>query len=70
MEGIEPKRDFAVSCFVPFFGGLTSTPLTRTLQEALPEKVYVWNLREDDGAATWSTTRSGCVSRGSPSSEP
>jgi amidase len=49
MESIEPKRDYAVSCYVPYFGGLTSTPLTRTLQEALPEKVYVWNLYEDDG---------------------
>ncbi len=49
MESIEPNRDYAVSCFVPYFGGLTSTTLTRTLQEALPEKVYVWNLHEDDG---------------------
>ena len=49
MESIEPSRDYAVSCYVPYFGGLTSTSLTRTLQEALPEKVYVWNLHEDDG---------------------
>lgn len=49
MENIEPNRDYAVSCYVPYFGGLTSTLLTRTLQEALPEKVYVWNLHEDDG---------------------
>ena len=48
MESIEPKRDYAVSCYVPYFGGLTSTPLTRTLQEALPEKVYVWDLLEGD----------------------
>jgi amidase len=49
MENIEPKRDYAVSCYVPYFGGLTSTTLTRTLQEALPEKVYVWNLHKDEG---------------------
>ena len=49
LEGIESKRDFAVSCYVPYFGGLTSTPLTRTLQDALPEKVYVWNLAEENG---------------------
>jgi amidase len=48
MEGIEPKRDYAVSCYVPYFGGLTSTTLTRTLQEPIPEKVYVWDLREDN----------------------
>src|SRR5919107_2159755 len=41
IERIEPTRDFAVSVLIPYFGGLTSTPLTRTLQEALPEKVYV-----------------------------
>ena len=50
MESIEPKREYAVSCYVPYFGGLTSTPLTRTLQEALPEKVYVWNLHENNGS--------------------
>ena len=49
MENIEPKRDYAVSCYVPYFGGLTSTTLTRTLHEALPEKVYVWNLHKDEG---------------------
>jgi len=50
MESIESKRDYAVSCYVPYFGGLTSTTFTRTLQEALPEKVYVWNLHEDGGS--------------------
>lgn len=49
LEDIEPKRDYAVSCFVPYFGGLTSTDLTRTLQEEIPEKVYVWNIVEDSG---------------------
>lgn len=49
LESIEPKRDYAVSCFVPYFGGLTSTTLTRTLQEPLPERVYVWNLVEEGG---------------------
>src|SRR5215212_1078369 len=29
IEAIEPTRDWAVSCLVPFFGGLTSTNLTR-----------------------------------------
>src|SRR5919107_5969483 len=44
IESIEPTRDFAVSVLIPYFGGLTSTNFTRTLQEALPEKVYIWNL--------------------------
>lgn len=48
IEGIEPTRDFAVSCLIPYFGGLTSTTATRTLQEPLPEKVWVWRLVDDN----------------------
>lgn len=44
---IEFTRDYAISCFIPYFGGLTSTPTTRTLQEPLEEKVWVWNLVDD-----------------------
>ena len=47
IEKIEPTRDFAVSALIPYFGGLTSTAMTRTLQEPLPEKVWVWKLSED-----------------------
>ena len=43
IESIEPTRDFAVSVLIPYFGGLTSTNLTRTLQDPLPEKVWIWN---------------------------
>jgi len=46
IKEIEATRDFAVSCLIPYFGGLTSTMLTRTLQEPLPEKVWVWRLRD------------------------
>src|SRR5918912_678197 len=48
IESIEPTRDFAVSARIPYFGGLTSTTFTRTLQEPLPEKVWVWNLVNGD----------------------
>jgi amidase len=48
IEGIEPTRDFAVSCLIPYFGGLTSTTATRTLQEPLPEKVWVWRFVDDN----------------------
>jgi amidase len=47
IEHIEPTRDFAVSCLVPYFGGLTSTVFTRTLQEPLPERVWIWSLHGD-----------------------
>ena len=44
---IEPTRDWAVSIFLPFFGGLTSTKFTRTLQEPVPEKVWIYRLDHD-----------------------
>jgi len=44
IESIEPTRDFAVSCFINYFGGLSSTPATRFLQEPLKEKVWIWKL--------------------------
>lgn len=43
---IEPTRDWAVSAFIPSFGGLTSTKLTRTLQEPVPERVWIYRLRD------------------------
>jgi amidase len=45
IQSIEPARDFAVSCFVPNMGGLTSTSSTRTLQEPIPERTWIWPLR-------------------------
>ena len=46
IEEIAPTRDFAVSCLIPYFGGLTSTAVTRTLQAPLEEQVWVWELRD------------------------
>jgi acetamidase/formamidase len=41
---IKPARDWAVSTTVPLFGALTSTHLTATLQDPLPEVVWIWQL--------------------------
>ncbi|TKA06597.1 acetamidase/formamidase family protein [Actinacidiphila oryziradicis] len=41
---IEPARDWAASTTVPFFGALTSTHATATLQPPLPEVVWMWQL--------------------------
>jgi acetamidase/formamidase len=41
---IEPARDWAASTTVPLFGALTSTHLTVTLQDPLPEMVWIWEL--------------------------
>jgi acetamidase/formamidase len=41
---IEPSRDWAASCTVPLFGALTSTHQTATLQEPLPEVVWIYEV--------------------------
>lgn len=42
---IEPTRDWAVSAFIPNFGGLTATRFTRTLNDPLPERVWLYKLQ-------------------------
>ncbi|WP_127353852.1 acetamidase/formamidase family protein [Actinacidiphila soli] len=44
---VELTRDWAVSSHIPGFGGLTSTTFTRTLQDPLPEKVWIYRRQED-----------------------
>lgn len=41
---VEPARDWAASTTVPLFGALTSTHATATLQDPLPEVVWMWQL--------------------------
>ena len=43
---IQPTRDWAVSILNLYFGGLTTTPVTRMLHEHLPEKVWIYELRD------------------------
>ena len=47
---IEPSRDWAASTTVPLFGALTSTHATATLQDPLPEVVWIYEV--DDKART------------------
>jgi acetamidase/formamidase len=44
LVSIEPSRDWAASCTVPLFGALTSTHQTATLQEPLPEVVWIYDV--------------------------
>lgn len=53
IHAIELTRDWAVSCQIPFFGGLTATTLTRTLQDPLPEKVWIYR-KQPDGRFAYS----------------
>ena len=41
---IEPARDFGASATIPFFGGLTSTDRTATLQPALPDLTWIYDV--------------------------
>ncbi|GAA0304983.1 acetamidase/formamidase family protein [Kineococcus aurantiacus] len=41
---LEPARDWGASALIPFFGGLTSTDRTATLQPPLPERTWIYHL--------------------------
>jgi acetamidase/formamidase len=43
---IKPTRDWVWSSLIPNFGGLTSTTQTATLNESLPEKTWIYPLRD------------------------
>jgi acetamidase/formamidase len=43
---VRPARDWAVSTTVPLFGALTGTRYTATLQDALPERTWVYAVDE------------------------
>jgi amidase len=45
-DGIEATRDWAFSALVPFFGGLTSTRWTPSLQPHLEERVWIYERTE------------------------
>lgn len=52
LESLEATRDWAFSSFIPYFGGLTSTNFTATLQEPLEERVYIYQ-RTANGGFAW-----------------
>ena len=41
---MEPARDWGASAVMPFFGGLTSTERTATLQDPLPDLTWIYEL--------------------------
>jgi len=44
MVDMVPARSWAASSTIPFFGGLTSTDRTATLQPALPERTWIYQV--------------------------
>lgn len=51
LEAIESARDWAVSCTIPYFGGLTSTRWTALLQPPLEERVWIYQQTAAGGFA-------------------
>ena len=41
---LTPARSFGASAAIPYFGGLTSTPVTSMLQEALPDTTWIYEV--------------------------
>ncbi|MGY1709793.1 acetamidase/formamidase family protein [Geodermatophilus sp. SYSU D00758] len=50
---MEPARDFGASAAIPFFGGLTSTDRTATLQDPLPDTTWIYELDRAAGTVTF-----------------
>ena len=40
---LTPSRTWGASSLIPFFGGLTSIPVSPTLQDPLPERTYIYD---------------------------
>jgi acetamidase/formamidase len=55
---LEPARDWGVSTTIPFFGGLTSTDKTATLQAPLPELTWIYHLDRVKKSLTFEALRS------------
>jgi acetamidase/formamidase len=54
---IEPSRDWAASTTVPLFGALTSTHATATLQDPLPEVVWIYDVDAKQRTVTYHAAR-------------
>jgi acetamidase/formamidase len=61
LVGLEPARDWGASCTIPFFGGLTSTPLTPTLQRPLEELTWIYQLDRAKRSLRFEALRSELV---------
>ena len=44
LVALEPARDWGASATIPFFGGMTGTDRTVTLQDALPDTTWIYEL--------------------------
>jgi acetamidase/formamidase len=50
---LSPARDWGASSTIPFFGGLTSTDRTATLQDPLPERTWIYEVDRARGTVAF-----------------
>ena len=55
---LEPARDWAASAAIPFFGGMTSTDRTASLQDPLPDTTWIYELDRDRDVVTFAARHS------------
>ena len=53
---LTPARDWGASSLIPFFGGLTSTDRTATLQPPLPERTWIYALDRAAGTVAFESS--------------
>src|SRR4029079_16627682 len=55
---LEPARDWGASAAIPFFGGMTSTHCVVTLQDALPDTTWIYELARAAGTVAFAARHS------------
>ena len=58
LVALEPARDWAASAAIPFFGGMTSTDRVVTLQDALPDTTWIYQLDRDRNTVAFAARHS------------
>ena len=56
---LTPARSWGASALIPFFGGLTGTDRTATLQPALPERTWIYQLDSAAGTVAFEAASGG-----------
>src|SRR6201991_4562437 len=58
LVSLVPARDWAASATIPFFGGMTSTDRVVTLQDALPDITWIYELDRDRNTVSFAARHS------------
>ncbi len=59
LVSLEPARSWGASAHIPFFGGMTGTDRVVTLQDALPDLTYIYELDRARGTVTFAARSGG-----------